>query len=51
MEVNTKTELGNNKQVQLYQLSTDKNEQKNIAKQHPDRVSKLATILESERKK
>lgn len=51
MEVNTKTELGNNKQVQLYQLSTDKNEQKNVAKQHPDRTSKLATILESERKK
>lgn len=51
IEINTKTELGNDKKAQLYQLSKDKNERTNVAEQFPKIVSELAKKLESERKK
>ena len=43
----TKMELGNNKQPQLYDLSNDPGEKKNIASQHPGTVKELSALLES----
>ena len=43
----TKTELGNDKQPQLYDLSSDPSEKTNIAKSHPEIVKELSALLES----
>ncbi|MEG1684542.1 MAG: arylsulfatase [Bacteroides sp.] len=42
----TKTELGNEQKPQLYNLSIDPKEQKNVAQQHPEIVKELSTLLE-----
>ena len=47
----TQTETGNNKEDQLYDLSKDKGEKNNIAKQNPKKVAKLKAILEKEKAK
>lgn len=41
-------ELGNDRQPQLYHLSTDLGERHNVAAQHPDEVARLQELLESE---
>ncbi|QNK63452.1 arylsulfatase [Pedobacter sp. PAMC26386] len=41
----TKTELGNNKEPQLYNLSVDIHENKNLAAQYPDKVKLLSEKL------
>ena len=43
----TKMELGNDKQPQLYDLSSDPSEKTNIAKSHPEIVKELSALLES----
>lgn len=43
----TQTELGNSKEPQLYDLSTDPAEKSNVATQHPDVVKEMATLLNS----
>jgi arylsulfatase A-like enzyme len=43
---NTNTELGNDPEPQLYDLSTDLGETKNLAAQQPERVKRMAEILE-----
>lgn len=43
---NTNTEMGNDPEPQLYDLSSDLGETKNLAQQHPDRVKKMAATLE-----
>ena len=43
----TKMELGNDKQAQLYDLSSDPSEQTNVARQNPSIVKELATLLDS----
>ena len=40
-------ELGNDKQPQLYDLSSDPSETTNIAKSHPEIVKELSALLES----
>ena len=47
----TRTEHGNNKEVQLYNLSKDPSEQKNVAELYPKEVERLRTILEKEKLK
>jgi len=42
----TKTELGNSKEPQLYDLSTDIHENKNLARQYPEKVKSLAQKLQ-----
>ncbi|MGY0037437.1 hypothetical protein [Pedobacter sp. NJ-S-72] len=42
----TKTELGNSKEPQLYNLSSDINERKNLALQYPDKVKSLSEKLQ-----
>jgi hypothetical protein len=39
--VNTNTETGNDPDVQLYDLSSDPGEQRNVASMHPDRVNEM----------
>jgi arylsulfatase A-like enzyme len=46
MDVLTNTELGNNQQPQLYNLSTDVSEKENLAKTHPKELKKLAELLQ-----
>jgi arylsulfatase A len=46
MDVLTNTELGNNQQPQLYNLSTDISEKVNLAKTHPKELKRLADILQ-----
>lgn len=41
----TKMELGNDKQPQLYDLSSDPSEKMNVAKMHPEVVEELAALL------
>ena len=41
----TKTELGNSKEPQLYNLSSDISERKNLALQYPDKVKSLSEKL------
>lgn len=47
----TNTELGNNKEPQLYNLKEDIGEKNNLAPQHPGKVEQFAAILESEKNK
>lgn len=47
----TNTELGNNKEPQLYNLKEDIGEKNNLAAQYPDKVEELKAILESEKNK
>lgn len=47
----TNTELGNNKEAQLYNLKQDIGEKKNLAAEHPEIVAKLKAILEKEKAK
>lgn len=42
----TNIELGNAPEPQLYDLSTDRGEQKNVAGEHPDVVAEMAALLE-----
>lgn len=44
----TNTELGNDKEVQLYNLKEDIGEQANVASQHPEIIERFKTILEGE---
>lgn len=41
IQVNTKTETGNDPEPQLYDLSTDIGESDNVAAQYPDRVKAM----------
>jgi arylsulfatase A-like enzyme len=43
---NTNTELGNDPNPQLYDLSKDPGEQNNLAAQHPDRVKAMESLLQ-----
>ena len=47
----TNTELGNSKEEQLYNLTQDIGEKKNLATEHPEIVAKLKAILEKEKAK
>jgi arylsulfatase A-like enzyme len=47
----TNTELGNDSVPQLYDLSTDPGEMRNVAPDHPDRVTSMAAALERIRAK
>ena len=47
----TNTELGNNKEDQLYHLKTDLGEKNNVAKQHPEIVDRMKALLEAEKNK
>lgn len=47
----TNTELGNNKEPQLYNLKQDIGEKKNLANQQTQKLAELKTILELERNK
>ncbi len=47
----TKMELGNDKQPQLYDLSSDPSEKTNVSKQYPDIVKELSELLESVKEK
>lgn len=46
IQVNTNTETGNDPEAQLYDLSTDPGETKNLAASQPERVAEMATQLE-----
>jgi len=43
----TRMELGNDRQPQLYDLSSDPSEKNNVAKQHPEAVRELSELLKS----
>lgn len=47
----TNTELGNNKEPQLYNLKDDIGEKNNLAVQYPEKVEQLKAILEAEKSK
>ncbi|PXV61007.1 arylsulfatase A-like enzyme [Dysgonomonas alginatilytica] len=47
----TNTELGNNKEPQLYNLKQDMGEKKNLAGENPKKVAELKAILEAEKAK
>lgn len=47
----TNTELGNNKELQLYNLRQDIGEKNNLAAQNPEKVEELKAILEKEKTK
>jgi arylsulfatase A-like enzyme len=42
----TNTELGNDPEPQLYDLAADRQEQRNLATAHPERVREMAALLE-----
>jgi arylsulfatase A-like enzyme len=46
MNRNTNTELGNDPQPQLYDMSNDRSEKDNLAARHPDRVKTMLAALE-----
>ena len=48
---NTNTELGNDPETQLYDLSTDPGERQNLADAHPQKVRELEALLEQIRTK
>jgi len=48
---NTNTELGNDPDGQLYNLSVDLAETKNIAAKHPEKVREMSTLLQQIRQK
>ena len=43
---NTKTELGNDPEPQLYDLAADEGEQKNLTATHPEKVREMAAVLD-----
>ena len=43
----TRMELGNDRQPQLYDLSSDPSEKNNVAKLHPEAVRELSELLKS----
>ena len=43
---NTKTELGNDPEPQLYDLAADEAERNNLATTHPEKVREMAAVLE-----
>ena len=43
----TNTELGNDKQPQLYRLDTDPGERNNVAAEYPDKTAELSFLLET----
>ena len=45
---NTNTELGNSPEPQLYDLSIDPGEEKNLAGERSDKVAELRTLLDAE---
>ena len=47
----TKTELGNSKEVQLYNVVDDPSEKKNVAKENPEKTQELEKILMAEKNK
>lgn len=47
----TNTKLGNSKEPQLYDLTKDKDEKKNLAPHHPEKVGALRNLLQSEKEK
>lgn len=47
----TNTEMGNNKEAQLYNLKQDIGEKVNLASQHPKVVARLKAVLEKEKAK
>ena len=47
----TNTELGNHPEEQLYHIATDRGEYDNIAKEKPEIVGEMKTILEKEKSK
>jgi arylsulfatase A-like enzyme len=51
LTAHTSTETGNDPQVQLYDLSQDLGERRNIAADHPDRVKEMAAALAAQRKR
>ena len=50
-QASTNTELGNNKNPQLYNLKQDIGEKNNLAEKYPEKVAELISILEKERAK
>jgi arylsulfatase A-like enzyme len=46
----TKTELGNDSQPQLYDLAADQGERNNLATTHPEKVRELAALLDGIRR-
>lgn len=50
LEFWTKTELGNDKQPQLYDLSADPSEKTNVARKYPEIAKELAELLEKVKK-
>ena len=51
LEYWTKTELGNSKEVQLYNVVDDPSEKKNVAKENPEKTQELEKILMAEKNK
>lgn len=47
---NTNTEMGNDEEPQLYDLSKDLGEKENVAAAHPDKVKELQAALDKARK-
>jgi arylsulfatase A-like enzyme len=50
IQVNTATETGNSPEPQLYDLSTDPGERRNLAQENADRVARMSATLERIRK-
>lgn len=49
--IGSKTELGNSKEVQLYNVVDDSSEKKNVAKENPEKTQELEKILMAEKNK
>ena len=49
--VGTEIETGNDPASQLYDLSTDLGEKKNVAAEHPEKVKEFSALLDAERAK
>jgi len=47
----TNTELGNNKEPQLYNLRKDIGEKTNVAAEHPEKIQELKAVLDAEKNK
>ena len=47
---NTKTELGNDQEPQLYDLAIDEGERNNLATARPEKVRELAALLDGIRR-